>query len=212
MTDVLALTVDGWSRAETGKHIVFVCTTKTDTTRWEIRRRYREFRALLGDVKRGSKGKLTIPFPEKKLGVLSTHTLESRRVLLQSFLERVLGLHLANKLSDKTSHRFLVFIGHSFLGYSAEIEEKSEEEAASSMHERSASYSHMLDVWSEHKVKRERRAPSLPNVTSSRNQTAATAATTATDTSVSPLLSSLQAEIAMCIIQIQHQQVKLDTR
>jgi hypothetical protein len=118
MADVLTLTVDGWSKAETGNHIVFVCTTKTTKTQWSTRRRYREFRALFDELKNEgpakalkAKNQLTIPFPEKKLGTLGTHALESRRVLLQSFLQLVLGLYLTDVLSEETSNLFHDFIG-----------------------------------------------------------------------------------------------------
>jgi hypothetical protein len=118
MTDVTTLTVDGWSKADNGSHVVFVCTAKTTKSQWSTRRRYREFRALFEELKKEgpakalkAKGQLTIPFPEKKMGALSTNALESRRVLLQSFLQLVLGLYLTNVLSEETCNLFRDFIG-----------------------------------------------------------------------------------------------------
>ena len=116
--ELLTLTVDGWSKADQGSHIIFACTSKTTKMQWSMQRRYREFRALFEQLKNEgpakalkAKGQLTIPFPEKKFGALGAHALESRRVLLQSFLQLVLGLYLTNVLSHDTAEMFRSFIG-----------------------------------------------------------------------------------------------------
>jgi hypothetical protein len=118
MPNDVTLAVDCWSQAETGGHIVFVIAcTKPPNIQWSTQRRYREFRILYEKLRNEgpakalkAKGQLVIPFPAKQFGTLSTQELESRRQLLQSFLQLTLGLYATNVLSEETSTLFRGFI------------------------------------------------------------------------------------------------------